>query len=68
MGLDEMSPADAPVRGNGFVRGVGPVEKDPDLPIEEKREKTRGSMREYAAESQKITHPSVAGLRPLQSR
>ena len=55
LGLDEMSPSDP----EAFVvpdlsEALGRIEKDPDMPIEEKREKIAELEREYAEKSQKI--------------
>ncbi|HEY0303597.1 MAG TPA: preprotein translocase subunit SecA, partial [Longimicrobiales bacterium] len=55
MGLDELSPQDT----QAFVvpdisQELGKIEHDPDMPIEEKRERRAALEREYAEKSQKI--------------
>ncbi len=55
MGLDELSPSDP----DAFVvpdlsEALGRIEKDPDMPIEEKREKIAQLEQEYAGKSQRI--------------
>jgi preprotein translocase subunit SecA len=54
-GLDELSPLDPEAFVVPDLSGeMDSIERDPDMPVEEKRERIQGLEREYAEKSQKI--------------